>query len=278
MTPKEIAQIILDIREHRMSSFVMPGELREKLGFDGYAEALRRRWLIADSEISGMVQVTNNLSVVEEIRQIAECEPCAKSPGDVKYGEPSKGNPVEYPSGNANDHKMGTEKGKSDDEGEKVEKTFSGGGGSKEAVAKSPGSVEYPSGEATEQKMGKEAGSSEDKGEGVKKTWSNEAARLTLSHAGRHHITEIAPPATGKPAVTITPARTGTTPNAPKDADVGDQVIVASEGQTYTATVARKSPDGTFNLSFGDNGPRDRGRPYRPDEFKLAGVAAPAVR
>jgi len=275
MTPKEIAQVILTVRENRMSSYIMPGELREKLGFEGYSEALRRRWLIADSDVSGMVQVTNILAVVEELRQIAECEPCAPSPGAVKYGTPGTGNPVEYPSGNANDHKMGEEKPKSEDKGEAVKKTFSAGGD-----GGSP--VDYPSGESTEQKMGTESGGSEDKGEAVKKTWSNEAARYTLAHAGRSRtLHEIAPPATGKPAVTFTPARPATTPNAtgrPNDAQVGDQVIVASEGQTYTATVARRSPDGTFNLSFGEKGPRDGQRPYKAEEFQVAGVAAPATR
>ena len=239
MTPKEIAKIILDVRENRMSSFIMPGELREKLGFEGYGEAMRLRWLVADSESSGMVQVTSNLSLLEEIRKIAECEPCAKSPGEVTYGEPKLGsNPVEYPSGSS-----------------------------------------------TEQKMGNEAPKSDDEGGPVKKSWSNESARFALAHAHRHFpIQEIAPPATGKPAVAMTPSVPATTPvttaaatgHLPPDANIGDEVIVASEGQTYTAKVARKSPDGTYSLSFGNKGPRDGTRPYKPSEFKVTGVAAPA--
>jgi len=236
-----------------MTAFIMPGELREKLGFDGYAEALRRRWLLADSEQSGMVQVTNNLNVVEEIRQIAECEPVAKSPGTVKYGEPVMGNnPVEYPSGNATEQKMGTEAPKSDDQGETVKKAFTGAGegNTGEVVAKSPGDVSY----------------------------KNEAARYALAHAGRRHLNEFIAPATGKVGAQVTAATPVTTnQNLPKEANVGDRVIVASEGQTYTATVAKKSPDGTYNLSFGQGGPRDQARPYRSTEFKVAGVAAPAA-
>lgn len=71
MNIKEIAHKLMALREG-MSAFIMSGQLREQLGFDGYGEALARRWIVADQEGSGMVQVTNALGTVAEMRQLAE--------------------------------------------------------------------------------------------------------------------------------------------------------------------------------------------------------------
>lgn len=84
MNINEIAQRILTLRETRMTGYIMAGVLREELGFDGYGEALRRRWIEADMEQSGMVTITNNLGKVEEIRQLAaeckdRCGTCGKN-------------------------------------------------------------------------------------------------------------------------------------------------------------------------------------------------------
>lgn len=79
MNINEIAKKLLELREKRMTSFIMSGELREALGFDGYGEALRRRWIMADEQGSGMVTVTNHLGTVNEIRQLAQectCKGC----------------------------------------------------------------------------------------------------------------------------------------------------------------------------------------------------------
>ena len=79
-----IAKKILGLRENRMTGYLMSGEVREELGFEGYAEALRRRWIEADMEQSGMVTVTNHLGKVDEIRKLAaeckdKCGNCNKS-------------------------------------------------------------------------------------------------------------------------------------------------------------------------------------------------------
>lgn len=84
MNINEVAKRLLDLREKRMTGFIMSGVLREELGFEGYGEALRRRWIEADLEQSGMVTVTNNLAKVEEIRTLAaeckdRCGSCGKN-------------------------------------------------------------------------------------------------------------------------------------------------------------------------------------------------------
>lgn len=84
MNINEIAKKILHLRETKMTGFIMAGVLREELGFDGYGEALRRRWIEADMEQSGMVTISNNLGVIEDIRQLAaeckdKCGTCGKS-------------------------------------------------------------------------------------------------------------------------------------------------------------------------------------------------------
>lgn len=87
MSTNEIAKKLLTLRETRMTGFIMAGVLREELGFEGYGEALRRRWIEADMEQSGMVTISNNLGVIGEIRQLAaecksKCGTCSKSKCD----------------------------------------------------------------------------------------------------------------------------------------------------------------------------------------------------
>ena len=71
MNIKEIAHKLMALREG-MAAFIMSGQLREELGYEGYGEALARRWIMADQEGSGMVQITNHLGTVAEIRQLSE--------------------------------------------------------------------------------------------------------------------------------------------------------------------------------------------------------------
>ena len=90
MNIKEIAYKLMALRES-MSAFILTGKLRESIGFEGYGEALARRWIVADQEGSGMVQVSNNLGTVAEIRLLAEeylkeeeCTFCHKSGDECK--------------------------------------------------------------------------------------------------------------------------------------------------------------------------------------------------
>lgn len=89
MNINEIAKKILHLRETKMTGFIMAGVLREELGFDGYGEALRRRWIEADMEQSGMVTISNNLGVIEDIRKLAaeckaKCGTCNKAKCDCE--------------------------------------------------------------------------------------------------------------------------------------------------------------------------------------------------
>lgn len=71
MSINDIAQKLLVLREQRNTGLLMAGTLREELGFEGYGEAIRRRWIVPDESGSGMVTVTNHLGTVAEIRQLA---------------------------------------------------------------------------------------------------------------------------------------------------------------------------------------------------------------
>lgn len=85
MDINDIAKRLIQLREQSRSGLMMAGMLREELGFDGYGEAIRRRWLVPDESGSGMISVTNHLGTVAEIRQLAS-EAKATCPG-CKDGE-----------------------------------------------------------------------------------------------------------------------------------------------------------------------------------------------
>lgn len=86
MNKNEIAKKLLAMRESRMSGFIMAGYVREELGFDGYGEALRLRWIEPDMDQSGMVTVSNNLNKVAEMRAAAQECACKCKSGDCKCG------------------------------------------------------------------------------------------------------------------------------------------------------------------------------------------------
>ena len=83
----EIAFILNQERETSLNPFIMQGQLQEKLGFDGYCEAQRRRWVVADSEGSGFMTISRDGTIVHEMKGLAEewskadskfCEKCKK--------------------------------------------------------------------------------------------------------------------------------------------------------------------------------------------------------
>jgi hypothetical protein len=94
MNIKEIASKLVALREGSSSALIMNGQLRDELGFDGYSEALRRRWIVADMEGSGMVQFNQSMTVLQEMRVLAEefkkdenkdvCPSCGKKGCDCK--------------------------------------------------------------------------------------------------------------------------------------------------------------------------------------------------
>jgi hypothetical protein len=104
---------------------------------------------------------------------------------------------------------------------------------------------------------------------------------FVVQHAERLH--EFAAPGSGQgdrpaPAPTAQPTsiqpnsanavRPMTATNAPApDHNVGDGVIVAEEGKTYAGRVKARSPDGTYEISFGSTRPTVERR-YRKEEMQ----------
>lgn len=85
--------------------------------------------------------------------------------------------------------------------------------------------------------------------------------------AGRGYtVVEALPPLPGAP----------TLPGAAsKDAEIGDQVVVAEGGKTYSAKVQAKNADGSYKLSFGsEKPPRDT---FKRDEVRVSSKADPAI-
>jgi hypothetical protein len=70
MNLREIAKIVLEKR-NQMSPIIMLGEMQRLLGAEGFMEALRRGWLIPEHS-TGMMQVSNQLQRVEEMRAVLE--------------------------------------------------------------------------------------------------------------------------------------------------------------------------------------------------------------
>lgn len=107
----------------------------------------------------------------------------------------------------------------------------------------------------------------------------SEATDLAMRHAQRR-IDEIAAPATGKPAPTMGNPAPAPAPSAPPPADptkpsgfgVGDDVMIAQEGKTYTGKVASVTPQGRYRLSFGPDRP-GMDRDYEANEVRHVGDA-----
>jgi hypothetical protein len=107
---------------------------------------------------------------------------------------------------------------------------------------------------------------------------ADESSRISLAHAHRN-INELLAPGTGhdnsapfRPKTPNTP--TSTMPNKASP-DVGDDVIVAEAGKTYTGKVGAKNQDGKYTVSFGNEKPPVN-RSYGPNELKVVGGAGAA--
>lgn len=84
MNVNEIAKKLMFMRENRVTGYIMAGHVREELGFEGYGEALRLRWIEPDMDQSGMVTITNHLGKVAEMRQLAaEAKGACKCKGET---------------------------------------------------------------------------------------------------------------------------------------------------------------------------------------------------
>lgn len=87
MNISEVAKTLVELREGSLSPLFYTGDLREKLGEEGLAEALRLRWMLPD-EHSGLLQITNSPGVLGEMRQLAET--CVKDGKDQCNAKPDE--------------------------------------------------------------------------------------------------------------------------------------------------------------------------------------------
>lgn len=144
------------------------------------------------------------------------------------------------------------------------------------------GHLQITNHQSTVNELRKLAQESADSGPGrIPATGSHDAA---VSHSNRR-LNEIAAPATGKPAPSMTaeqpPAQATSTPpappvpGAPKDGQpsIGDNVMVAEDGKTYQGKVQSLKPNGSYVVSFGNEKPV-RPRDYKQDEVRLMQKAA----
>lgn len=93
------------------------------------------------------------------------------------------------------------------------------------------------------------------------RTYFGEATPTPISLVARPpEASPVAPPA-GNPSNPTT---------TPPGANIGDQVTVAENGQTYSARIQAKQPDGKFKLSFG--GTRPARDVYASNELKVVGT------
>jgi biotin-(acetyl-CoA carboxylase) ligase len=69
-----------------LTSIVQSGELQAEIGAEGFAEALRRRWVVPDYAETGALQVTNLAAQIQEIEAVAAAgaKPGVAGPGDQK--------------------------------------------------------------------------------------------------------------------------------------------------------------------------------------------------
>lgn len=113
---------------------------------------------------------------------------------------------------------------------------------------------------------------------------SVDPAHAVAQHHASRPLYELNYPGTGhdggssgarspRPAAPVSP----TTPSSPQRStppQIGDDVLVAEEGQSYTGKVQQLKPDGRYTLSFGSTKPAKL-RDYGPDELRMVGAAAP---
>ena len=217
MNIKEIAAKLLKLREERMTAFIMTGQLREELGFEGYSEALRQRWIQPDEEGSGMITITNNLGKVAELRELAH-----------QYAQECKDR-----CGSCGKNKCACD-GRCDScKGEKCTCACESTQPVREAA-------NYALAHAGRTKM-----------------TLAEAATLGLGHqqdqAGMPIVGISQQTAPTAPASINKPDPAA--PSRPQTLSIGSDVRVVENGKTYVGKVSQVKPDGKMQISFGGEKP-----------------------
>lgn len=265
MNIKKIAHQLIALRE-RMSAFIMSGQLRETLGYDGYGEALARRWIMPD-ESSGMIQVTSHLSTVAEMRQLSEeyiseetCTFCHKVGDECKCQKCPTCKKANCACESVKEsekkvawttYKEGNDVYHLDDTGKRRK-------------------GEAPKSKPAEPKPVKPSGETEFF---TRKDWqvksppsARESAIIATAHAMRNRptLTEIATmglgnpdrlgtqPSAMAPSQPITPSQqpTSATPAHKEAVNVGSNVRIVQDGKTYVGRISAVKSDGKFVVSF----------------------------
>ncbi len=101
-----------------------------------------------------------------------------------------------------------------------------------------------------------------------------ESRSVSMGHASRTIISEIAAPGTGGPSPGFSapppPATpTSSAPPNPNSASIGDDVTIVDNNKSYQAKVQKQQPNGKYRLSFGNEKPGMVDRDYSADELKV---------
>lgn len=276
MNINEIAKTIITLRENKMSGYIMAGVLREQLGFDGYKEALRQRWIEADMEQSGMVTITNNLGKIDEIRKLAaecksKCGNCKKSKCDCSGrcdscdGEKCTCSDVEEAYQPKTGEKCHCKKGTQRDNCPDCEGT-----GMK---------VDFAKIRNKNKSKDKDDSDQQSFAEGCDNCVKESAHHLAVSHAFRKSIVvetqlvEIATRGLGNtgdaptnpipglssrqtsPPPSTQQQRQAQTTSTQRDVAVGSDATVVENGKSYTGKVSKALPDGKYEISFAGEQP-----------------------
>jgi len=262
MNIKEIAYKLMALRES-MSAFILTGKLRESIGFDGYGEALARRWIVPDQEGSGMVQVSNHLGTVAEIRQLAEdyikeeeCTFCHKSGDECKCKKCPDCKKANCTCDSACESRID----------EKVMSYTTFTKGNEKYHYNDRG--EYVKGEAKKEDRDRSSPVASNE---PKKAKSESAHFIATSHAFRPKLmlNEIATMGLGNPdrlgtqpsamaasqPLEPTQQPTVATPAHKEPVNIGSSVRVVQDGKTYVGRISAVKSDGKFSISFGADKP-----------------------
>lgn len=307
MNINQVAKALVELRESSMSPLFYTGDLREKLGEEGLAEALRLRWMLPD-EHSGLLQITNSPGVLGEMRQLAET--CVKEGVDQKptpswvhgpdnvrmqatfgqmSGQPAvdawREQPARCSCGQRGSAHEGGAQGLTGTHSKWLGCPKCGGKNVGEPLVYKPAFAETCVKDGKDQCGGKADEEGDDKKEkkdkkpdflaklGLRKevpeSYSDASRGFALGHHNRTHIVEIMAPSQMRPLYT------SSAPSAPTGAPdeelgVGDDVFCTENGQSYSAKVASVDKDGKMSLSFGDKKPGGNRTAYDRKDLKLA--------
>lgn len=281
---QELAQTLLK-RRSAASPMVMPGELVSLVGPDGMQEALQRRWVIPISE-TGHLQLNTATAIMADMDAIAaQAEAPVSQPETIKvseahgmYGEMPRDDQDCCP--NCGGHRKGFQCGKCGTRSHKASADACPACG---ADAHSIQCRECGCCPCDSDSDGSHLATAIPEAKSF-----GDAHGYAIGHSLRpKRIHELMSPATGHDSGSLTgaPASTNkpqpTNPTAPptspanKAPGIGDSVMVADQGKSYTGTV-QSTNNGKYKVSFGAQKPAVD-REYAVNELRSLSSAQPAA-